>query len=188
MKLIKDWKLAKNPLSLKIDKAEISKTGRFIGLFVLVYLFLSVLFFSIGAEQATKGFLANSVAGFFNGEVSFEEQNPVVSLQGNTRIEIGELCTGLTELLIIVSAVLASIGISLKKRVLGAVAAAALVLVLNIFRIFATIFLILGSSDLMVVELAHNILFRIFLFISIAAIYIAWFYWAVKSEKAIAEK
>ncbi len=178
---MKEISLAKSPLSIRLDKEEARKTGRFIALFVLIYLILSVAFTAVIPEALLQNFLADTTASFFNGTVSTEE-NPIVTLSSGVRIEISPLCTGLTELFIIVAAIIASIGISLRKRLTGAAFAAIAVFLLNVFRIFATIAIILGSDSIAVVELAHNVLFRVFLFISIAAIYIAWFYWAVRSE------
>ncbi|MDP6670253.1 MAG: exosortase/archaeosortase family protein [archaeon] len=174
---------AKSPLSLKLDGAEARKTGRFVGLFVVVYLILSIGFYAIIPEPDLQHGIAGLTATIFSGEVTTEE-NPVVSLPSGVKIEISPLCTGMLELFIIVAAILASVGISLKKRAAGAALAAVIIFVLNIFRISFTTLLILGVDSLEVIELAHDLLFRIFLFVSIAAIYIAWFYWAVKSETA----
>lgn len=173
----------KSPLSLKLDGAEARKTGRFVGLFVLVYLLISVGFYAVIPEPNLQQGIAGITAVMFSGEISTEE-NPVVSLPSGVKIEISPLCTGMLELFIIVAAILASVGISLKKRAAGAAVSAVLVFALNIFRIAFTTLLILGAGSLEVVELAHDVLFRVFLFISIAAIYIAWFYWAVKSESS----
>ncbi|MAG22344.1 MAG: hypothetical protein CL943_03525 [Candidatus Diapherotrites archaeon] len=171
-----------NLFALKLDKEEARKTGRFIISFVFVYLVLSFGLGALNAEAGTQNFIANSVAGFYFGTVAMED-NPVVELESGTKIEISELCTGLTELFIITAAILASIGISVKRRVLGAIAAAAIVFSLNLFRIFATIAIIIAANDMPLIEFTHNILFRVFLFISIAAIYMTWFYWAVTKQK-----
>ena len=175
------FSFTKSPLSMRLDRGEARKTGRFVALFVLVYLLISIGFYAIIPEQSLQQGIAGATAAMFSGDVSLEE-NPVVSLPSGIMIEISPLCTGMLELFIIVAAILSSVGISLKKRAAGAALAAAIVFALNIFRISVTTLLILGAESLEVVELAHNILFRIFLFVSIAAIYIAWFYWAVKSD------
>lgn len=171
----------KSPLSMKLDREEARKTGRFVALFVLVYLVISIGFYAVIPEPSLQQGIAGITSAMFSGEV-FLEENPVVSLPSGIMIEISPLCTGMLELFIIVAAILASVGISLKKRAAGAALAAVIVFALNLFRISFTTMLILGTGSMEVIELAHNVMFRIFLFISISAIYIAWFYWAVKSE------
>ncbi len=177
----KQFSIASSPMDFKLDKDEIRKTGRFVAFFMLAYLFISVAFYAAIPEQNTQQFIAGITASVFNGELS-QAENPLVTMANGTVIEISPLCTGMTELFIVISAILASIGISKRKRLMGAAAAAVIVFGLNIFRIFVTLSLILNNTDLGTIELAHNILFRIFLFISIAAIYIAWFYWAATGQ------
>ena len=181
MNFAKRFSLASSPINFGLDKGEAKKTGRFVAFFMLLYLAISSLFYFAVPEQAIQFFIAETTAFVFGGQVALLE-NPVVTLSSGTMIEISSLCTGFTELFIIVAAILASIGISARKRLAGAAVAAVAVFALNIVRIFATIALILGTGDLAVIELAHDVFFRIFLFISIAAIYIAWFYWAVASS------
>ncbi len=182
MAVPKQVALSENPLALRLDKEEAKKTGRFLALFVLIYLVLSVVVPFIIPELLVKQAIAQITAAFFNGVVGAAE-NPLVEFASGSTIEISFLCTGLTELFIIVAVILASIGISVRKRIIGAVVAAVAVFALNIFRIFATVGIILGSGSLELIELTHNIFFRAFLFVSIAAIYIAWFYWAVRLSK-----
>jgi exosortase/archaeosortase family protein len=119
--------------------------------------------------------------------VSFNE-TALVQVQSGHVIEISDLCTGLTEMLVIVGAIIASIGISWRKRLIGAAAAAIIVVLLNLARIVFTALLIIGTSDLAIIDFVHNILFRVFLFVSIAGIYIVWFYWAASAEQGYAKK
>jgi exosortase/archaeosortase family protein len=170
--------LAKSPLRLRLDREEAKKAGRFVALFVFLYLFLSLVVFAVIPEGHIQGFIANATAAFFGGTVSWGE-NPIVALSNGVEIEISPICTGMTELFIIAAAILASLGIEVWKRLVGAVLAAASVFALNLFRVVATTAAMLGDS-LTAAELLHNVFFRAFLFVSVAALYVVWFYWAVK--------
>lgn len=188
------------PFSGKPGKAGFSfgredavKTGRFLVFFIFAYMVLSLAGQLVGIENVEL-WVAGNVLGTlqlfgFTGTVSLEE-TAVISLANGPSIEISELCTGLTETFLIVGAIIASFGISLRRRVLGAVAAGIATIALNHARIVATALIIIGSGDLALIEFAHNILFRVFLFATVAGIYIAWFYWAASREAgaAIPEK
>jgi len=174
------------PLSLSFEKQDAVKTGRFVLYFILVYLVLSIAVTAVIPVQLQELFVANTVLGSlqlfgFSGQVSFEE-TALISLDVGTSIEISELCTGLMETLIIVGAIIASVGISWRKRFIGAAAAAIITMALNFARIIFTALVILTTADLALIEFTHDILFRIFLFVTIAGLYIGWFYWAVSKE------
>ncbi len=174
------------PFNFSFGKGDAVKTGRFLLFFILVYLLGSVFFEAFFPIRAEQQFLANNVLALlagagFPGSVEAGE-TAIISLEAGPSIEISELCTGRIELLIIVGAILASIGISWRKRLIGAAAAAAATTAFNYIRIFSTSLLILNSTDLSLIELTHNILFRAFLFLVIVVAYVVWFYWAVSSE------
>ena len=169
----------------RIDRLDAVKTGRFLLFFIVVYIFISSIVSLVpitavenAVSQAELGILG--VFGF-QGNVSVQE-SAVIFLQNGVQIQISELCTGLQELFILVSAIIASIGISWRKRILGAIFGALVAVAFNFLRITATSLIILSSADISTIELAHNVLFRIFLFLTIAIAYIAWFYWAIKNE------
>ncbi len=172
--------------AFRVDNSDAAKTGRFLVFFIVIYLTLSLLV-SLVPVTTIESWIANSELGILSvfgleGNVSVQE-TAVITLQNGTGIQISELCTGLQELLILVSAIIASIGIAWKKRIIGAVAGAIIVMLFNFLRITATVMLIVSTKDLGTIEFAHNILFRIFLFATIAIAYIAWFQWAIKTEK-----
>jgi exosortase/archaeosortase family protein len=177
----------KKPFGFSFQKEDAVKTGRFLLWFILTYLLLSVAIKAIFPIEAIELWVANNVLAIlqlagYSGSTSLAE-TALIELQSGSTIEISELCTGLMETLIIVGAIVASIGISWRKRLLGAAAAAAATIALNYVRIIATALLILSTSDLALIEFTHNVLFRLFLFVTIAGLYIAWFYWAASSEK-----
>ncbi|MDP2973898.1 MAG: archaeosortase/exosortase family protein [Candidatus Diapherotrites archaeon] len=174
------------PLNFRFEKDDATKTGRFLLFFILVYLAATLLLDSFFPVRAQEEFIAGSVlAGLqatgSSGTVALNE-TVLIELQNGKSIEISELCTGRMELLIIVSAIIASLGIDWRKRLLGAAIAAVAAIAFNFARIFVAAILILGSSDIGLIEFTHNILFRIFLFFTIAVLYIGWFYWAVSAE------
>ena len=169
-------------------KEDAIKTGRFVLYFILVYLLASMALELLLPTQALEAAVANNVlfllggAGH-SGSVSSGE-TAVIALAGGTKIEISDLCTGRMETLIIFSAIIASAGIAWRKRLAGAAVAAVAAIAFNHLRIAGTALLILGSGDTAMIEFAHNILFRAFLFIVIAGFYIGWFYWAASGETA----
>jgi len=178
-----------NPPNFSFSKQDAVKSGRFVLYFILVYLAASLLFDALFPLKALELFIANNVLSFlqsagYAGTVSIAGA-AVISLQAGPSIEISELCTGRMELLIITSAIIASTGIGWRKRLFGVVAAGLATVAFNYVRIIVTIMLILGTGDLAVIDFAHNVLFRAFLFVTIAGLYVAWFYWAVSREAAL---
>jgi exosortase/archaeosortase family protein len=97
-------------------------------------------------------------------------------------IVISWLCTGILEIIILVSAILASFGVNRREKAAGIIIAVILGIVFNILRIWVTVNL-LFSQDVGTVEIAHDALFRIILFIYIAVVYIIWFYWAANKNE-----
>lgn len=172
------------------EREDASKTGRFLLYFIVFYMLASIALNLVVGMPAMRLLVANNVSallGLFgqNSTVSFGEPVLVQLQPAGQAIEISDLCTGLTETLIIVGAIIASIGLSWRKRLLGAAVAAIIVILLNHARIVFTALLIVGTSDLALIDFAHNLLFRAFLLVSIAGIYIAWFYWAASSEAGL---
>ena len=171
-------------LDFRIEKSDTIKTGRFLLFFVFLYLLFSSLFFVFVPLQKMEEFIAGATLSFllltgFQGKLVLQE--PVlIQLENGVGIVISELCTGLMEMFIVASAILASIGIDWRKRIIGAIASVILLQAFNFVRIFATLLVILGNHSLQTIEFTHNILFRIFLFVVIAGSYIAWFYFSVK--------
>lgn len=173
-------------IGLSFTREDARKTGRFLLFFLVAYLAMSFVARSLIGIGAIETWVANSVLGILKalgqaGSVSMGEV-ALIQLESGTAIEISELCTGLTEFLVIVGAIAASAGISVRRRLLGIAAGGIATVLLNLLRIVVTVLVILGAGDLGLIEFTHNVLFRVFLFVSIAGIYMAWFYWAASSE------
>ena len=98
-------------------------------------------------------------------------------------IIISWLCTGALEIIILIGAIIASFGVSWKKKAIGIAAAIILGVIFNLLRIIITINLIL-SQNLQTVELAHDLLFRLILFVYIVAVYVGWFYFSTPKKDA----
>lgn len=169
-----------------IDRKEMSKTGRFLLFFVLAYLVLSGIFWAIFPLQKTELLVANAslfILSLFGISGKVIVQEPILlNLSNGTSIVFSELCTGAMEMLIIVSAIIASHGIEWRKRIFGAAASVFVVQAFNLTRIASTVLVISGNNSLETIEFTHNVLFRVFLFIVIAGTYMAWFYSSVKEQ------
>ncbi len=182
-------KKAQAKLSPSFTKDDAVKTGRFLAFFIIVYLALSISIRFFAPIIVIEQWVAENVLAFLqflghNGYVALGE-TAVIHLEGGQAIEISELCTGLMETLIIASAIIASAGIDWRKRLFGSVSAGLATIVLNYARIVFTTLLIVGTADLALISFTHNILFRAFLLISIAGMYMLWFWWAVKEPRTL---
>ncbi|MEI7960847.1 MAG: exosortase/archaeosortase family protein [archaeon] len=177
--------------------------------FLVAYLLLT-FFISIIPETAIKGIVGSTTQGILSiqgisatsigvndcQEISwlgdtvsgqcysfYINQYPVVdapNLQGKI-IVISWLCTGVLEIIVLVSAIIASFGVSWKRKAVGVGVAIILGIIFNLLRIVITINLIL-TQNVQTVELAHDLLFRLILFFYIVIVYVAWFYWAAKEK------
>lgn len=156
--------------------------------FIFSYLFLSALSYSltIPAENFTgsiseglitlQGFetTSNGIGEFTDGPAYSFNINQTGQL-----IVISFLCTGLIEIAILISAMLASFGIDLKKKLIGVVVAIFGGIIFNFLRIWITLNIIIFSGA-GVFEIAHDLLFRLVLFLYIIVVYVIWFNWANK--------
>lgn len=175
-------------LDFSIERGDAVKAGKFILFTAVVFAVLSILFSFIPIE-IFENFFAYLSLFFLNilgigGKIVQGE--PVLILLHNYDfpIAITYLCTGLLEMLILASVIIASFGVGAKEKILGIIAALVAIVIFNTFRIVATVLMIL-NLDLQTAELSHNILFRIFLFLVIAGFYFVWFMWAVKRSSAL---
>lgn len=167
----------------KLGKAgdEARKAAKFIaGLaaaFIAIYLIESSI--PLVAVEAFVAAVVMETLKLLGFEASIIIQEPVVLMVGEKAIAISYLCTGLLEIAVIVAAIGASFGVNIYKRIIGMALAVIATMLFNFFRIVSTI-LIIFSFELQIAELAHEFLFRIFLFVVIVGIYAVWFKWAIK--------
>ena len=160
-------------------KKEIFKNAKFLAAWLIAF---SLIYYSIsftigfqGIESLTAGTSAKILESFGAGKVkvNFDREPVLMQVQGR-QIEISELCTGLLETLMLAVAILASFGISWKKRIYGAIGAVIFGFAFNQFRIFVSVMQIL-NTDALTAELTHDVFFRLSILIVIAGYYYFWF-------------
>ncbi|MBT4192439.1 MAG: exosortase/archaeosortase family protein, partial [Candidatus Diapherotrites archaeon] len=148
--------------------------------FVLSYLILTgitylipEIFFDLLTGLGAKGLL--QLQGLEVIEFIGENYQMLVGPAGSGKtIIISWLCSGVLEIIILVSAMLASFGISWKKKFIGIIFAIIVGYVFNLLRVWTTINIIL-TQNVQTIEFAHDFLFRAVLFVYIIVFYVAWF-------------
>ena len=177
--LLSGWKIGKKA------GAEAEKSLRFL---FLAFFSLIVLFVLSGLVplEFYELFVANTVlnalnAGGIDGIIHPGEP-VVIELAGGPNIVISYLCTGLLEVIVLASVIIASLGIPINKRIIGVALGTAAAFFVNLARILATIYF-LYSSSAETVEFFHDIFFRLTLFITIFLFYAIWFRWAIGGGK-----
>ncbi|MCK9292801.1 MAG: exosortase/archaeosortase family protein [archaeon] len=144
--------------------------------FSLVYLFLNIpiiynyinYFFG-----SLSNFILNSVFGI-DSKFYFLINNSIIEVSSlSYPIIITNLCTGILEFSILVSAIIATIGVSIKKKLTWVFFSTLIVIVFNIIRISLTSFIIV-RFNLSFANFVHGFLFRLFLIIIVLGTY--WFF------------
>ncbi len=173
-------------LRFDFSREELRKAGKFLAGFLAVFFALGFVSLLVPLQLVEEG-VARTVLGTL-GAVGWQgtldaAQEPVVVRMDDfpDPIGISYLCTGLLETLVLVAAVLASFGIPWQKRWQGALGGLFISFIFNIIRIDATL-LIVRAQGLGVGELAHDWLFRLALFLTVAGYYAVWFGWAVPKD------
>ncbi len=182
----------------KIKSSKRKQFSFFLVGFLVSYLLIS-FFVGLIPEMAIKDGVGKSVAGILSAqgqsvkEIGVVECNETMILGAeyqsqcysffvqDKQIMISWLCTGVLEIIVLISAIIVSFGVCWNKKVVGILFAIVLGIIFNLIRITVTINLIL-TQDAQTVELAHDLLFRMILFIYIVAVYVIWFYWATKEK------
>ncbi|MBI2530446.1 MAG: hypothetical protein HYW05_04870 [Candidatus Diapherotrites archaeon] len=175
-------KSAEHLLKFKLNRGNAIQAAKFIIAIIAAFALLHTAFFLIVPLQIYESAIASIVAfifGAFGVQASVNAgMEPVVALFPNgLQIFISYLCTGALETFLLIAAILASFGIDMRKRIIGAIAAFIAVFIFNLLRILITIFLLI-NLDLRIAEISHDLLFRISLLIAIAGFYYAWQNWA----------
>lgn len=172
----------------KIKKSPKKQLSFFILGFVLFYLIFTTIL--IPFQLPIKNFTGEIVVGFLsvqgmeiekNGFVldEFGEEMYSFTLIGNETREtqkffISWLCTGILEIIILLGAIFASFGVSWKDKLKGMGGAIIIGIIFNFIRIWLTInIFVLTNAE--TTNIAHDLLFRLVLFIYISAYYIIWF-------------
>jgi len=163
----------------KKNKSILIKGFIFLGLFLLYFLFIYIIlnlsflysyinyFFGI-----TSNFVINYIfliSSSFSFD-SFSSTSVITITSISYPIYINSLCTGLLELSILASAILATTFISWKKRLIWIFVSLGVVIVFNIIRISFTTFLI-TKLNLETASFFHGFLFRFFMVLIIIGVY-----------------
>ncbi len=158
--------------------------------FILGFLFFYVIFTAI-VYAFPKGFFESIVGQSVNFLLNLQgittstiigEQFDIHLTTSGTIIIISWLCTGLLEIIILASTMLATFGVNLKEKILGIIGAIIVGFVFNLIRIMVTINIIL-TQNAQTFELAHDLLFRATLFLYIIIVYVIWFYLSIQKNK-----
>lgn len=158
-------------------------SARFLAAFLLsFFIFYIVLsFFPIEIFEHFTAMLSSVLLGLFGYSTKIASGEPVqIVVNGKYVVEISYLCTGLLESILVASAIVASLGISLRKRIAGIIGGLFFVNFLNVFRIAVTVHAIASIANTAYIDFIHNALFRLTLFIGIACYYAAWFLLATR--------
>ncbi len=168
----------------KIKKNPKKQLSFFILGFILFYLIFTTIL--IPFQMPIKNFTGEVVVGFLsvqgleiekNGFVldEFGEENYTFTLKEKSQVFfISWLCTGILEIIILLGAIFASFGVNWRKKLLGMSGAIVAGIIFNFIRIWLTInIFILTNAE--TTNIAHDLLFRLVLFIYISAYYIIWF-------------
>ena len=164
------------------DKKEYRKALFFLFLFIL---FFSLFYLFLGKTPIADyinyffGFLTSAVLSFLGISNSFifdstAKISIILVSKLSEPITLGFLCTGILEFCLLASAIAASAGIAIKKRVYGVLLAIPVIIVFNITRIVLTSLIII-NGNLSFANFVHGFLFRIFLIIIVIGTYYFWF-------------
>ena len=100
----------------------------------------------------------------------------------NSEINILDVCTGLFELCVFVSLILANLKVNVKNKFIGLLILLAIFFYFNVVRIMAMIFLI-GFFNLHLVNILHTIFFKLGFFILFIFFYYVWLIYSESYEK-----
>jgi exosortase/archaeosortase family protein len=163
------------------DKKAVKNVTRFVAIFVAIFfLFLFIiiplstpLWDFLGVFHASS---AASMISAFGSFASASENVISVDVMGSeTDFIVSQLCSGDVEIALLVALIIASFDVALFWRILGAVFGAILILLLNPLRIALTV-MITQNQGMEAGDVAHSIIFRLFLFVLLVSYYFVWYH------------
>lgn len=170
---------------MQLQKDGLVRAGGFMLGILVLFLAFSFAFSLLPLEWYEQFYAITSLGALnlFGVQGTIETGEPVLIYLDAFPLPVGitYLCTGLLELCVILSAVLATPGVEFRKRTIGAIAATVVLVLFNLFRIVSSI-LIIHFFGLDIGNFSHDLLFRAFLFLTIAGYYWAWTGWAGKNS------
>ncbi len=167
----------KNSFGEKIfskEKSEVwKKTSSFLLFFLAIYVF--IYYIVVGNFETQIILITKEISKFLLSFFYIITERGTFFLSGDLPISFSLLCTGAMEVSVLISAILASREINLKKRIIGAILAIPSVFVINQARIVLTVFSF-SLFGLQGLDFAHNFFFRLSLFIIIVGYYTIWLF------------
>lgn len=169
----------------KIKKSQKKQFSFFVLGFLIFYLLISWVVSLAPAtmyEAATGTMLRGLLGAQGIPSAGYIMDNYLIAVQGK-EIIISWLCSGVMEIIVLISAILASFGVSWKKKAIGVAIAVPTGYLFNVLRVWITTNIIL-TQPIQVIELTHDVLFRVFLFIYIMIFYVVWFYLSARKGES----
>lgn len=155
-------------------------------LFLFVFIFVFSVSYLIFAKSLLTGYI-NYFFGFFSSALlsvfgkantfvfdSVTKTSTILVSTLKEPIILSFLCSGILEFCLLISAILSSIGISLKKRIVGALLSIPIIIAFNLTRIVVTSLIII-NGNLSFSSFVHGFLFRLFLIFIVIGTYYVWF-------------
>jgi exosortase/archaeosortase family protein len=138
-------------------------------------LFVFFYFILMGYERALQEMETQHVQSILSalGMATLNGPTSIQFFAGINRIEISALCSGLIEMVLLGTAILATQTRSIHSRLRGVIVGVFLLYVFNLVRIVITI-LQLHYTTLSFATFTHDILFRLILILGFAILYGAW--------------
>ncbi|MDO8538099.1 MAG: exosortase/archaeosortase family protein [archaeon] len=167
---------------MQFEKPHAMKAAKFLLLLIGFYILFTLIFRFIFSIQLIEFWTAQITLKIFEAlgySGTIVQGEPVQIIFPFIVVHITELCTGILEFSIVASAILATLEVSWKKRIIGALGAGIITGLFNFARI-TIVLLALISLGISEAELAHDVLFRISLLFVIIGYYALWFYLSVK--------
>ncbi|HZX34253.1 MAG TPA: exosortase/archaeosortase family protein [archaeon] len=172
-------------MSQKFSDKDAAQAGKFLAGTAVLFLLFNFLLSLVPLEWFEYFYASGTLAALkiFGLGGTIESGEPVLVFLDVFTVPLGftYLCTGLLEMALVWASVLASFGIELRKRLIGFVAGTVALVLFNFFRIIASV-LIIYFYGLDAGNFSHDLLFRVFLFLTVAGFYYCWFSWAAKVE------
>jgi len=165
----------------------------FLLFFLIIFLLLSLIPLQTYINYfygVTSNFILNVIFGIassFSFDWATTGGSVILISSLDYPVYISFLCTGILELSVLLSAILATKTVSWKKRLYGVLIAMGVVGIFNIIRISFTTFLI-TRLNIGVADFFHSFLFRLFMVIIILGTYYLWLRIATKQKVIVFNK
>ena len=159
------------------DNDSIGKAIRFVLIFLLVFAFFYLVPYSVLPWHQMEFITANISVNVLNtidsgyGIYDFEG---VWIQNGDFEALIIPLCTGYLEMVVLAGLIVASEDRTVRSRLIGIIGGFLVIFFINPFRVAWTISII-RSSSLDTAMFAHDVMFKLFLFVFLVGYYILWY-------------